>query len=247
MGRNLLKRPNMAPLTEKFAEAYKKWSAEAWHGLDADRGARTIGLREALEELGIKPTGKGLGQFLGISEREAQKILSGSRQFTARQLEAIQNRIDAEYAERMQFYSDMCNLDEQCGGYEENVREAEKSLERLDDAEGALLGNSHTAEMRRAARLEVQVRTLVEGALVLPDGDRRILLGVLDGLMARNRRRVQRTRGNTANAMLVLLANTVSSWDEEAVSLDSQDRSNRMDGQAVGLFVSETLAEYIGE
>lgn len=214
-----LKRPGMHPVTEEFAELYRRKSER--DGRNPSRNTKTNRaltpeeLEAVCKALGIK-SGKQLGEFLGVSARRGQEIMRDPSKLTL--LNTRKLEIEAINQEQ-----DLIHLEQDLSRWKISTTEEIKELANLSQA-CLPLYDLETDELIKSGALgrEYSYRFLIEGARALPPHDRETLFTVLDGLLAKA------VREGTGAQVSTLL----KSWESTrgGTRVDERDLANLVRG-----------------
>lgn len=191
MAKDMLKRPNMGPLTEGFAEAWRAYKKEVSQGKTAYKvvfdESHDIGW--AIGVIGIEPTGAGLGKALGVVPRQAENILKGTSGLRnhlgtlSRFLRKKKIETEKLYPRRFVSMTPPRSLSKEDAARQ---KEGSRAWRDIREAEGILFGNTASDRLIEEAHDELEMRALVEGAMLLDNRDRRLLIDLMCSLLARN-------------------------------------------------------------
>ena len=219
--------------------------------------------RGALAVFGIENAAK-LAEVMGCGKRQAGTVWGNPQKLTAERQRKLMMRAESDIDAQGQLVSWMNDetdaLSAAYGTCPEDVPEYSKieedyektaqelasekaALDRMYEAYSLLSGDSYRTDAERAARLEFQARALLESFNALSDGDRRLILRSIDGMLSRYRgdeaRAIRRVLGDTLfghKVRLHDLADLVAGGNE-ADYLESTDPDT---------FEYEVLNEYAG-
>lgn len=183
-------REGMRPITEGFAEAWRDYVHSPVINPN-DKPLKGSGVtreqfHEALDALGIEGA-EGLGEFLGLSTRQARNIMNNPENILGKHLLKLRRRYMKIEGPLRVSYKD---AEQVSGAYPQD----EDYKADADAAGMALLDfttrcSALSADSRRldsAARIgsELRVRALIEGYLELSEEDRAALMRVLCAMLA---------------------------------------------------------------
>lgn len=260
----LLKR-DISVLTQRFKTAWDKYTKQR-----AESRKKPIGddvtpeqFRDALAVFGIENAAK-LAEVMGCGKRQAGTVWGNPQKLTAERQRKLMTRAESDIDAQIELVSQLndamdwlsyacavCPDDdpkypEYLDEYGKTARaldNEEAELDRLFKARGILSRNRYRADAERAARLEFQARALLEGFNALTDGDRRLILRSIDGMLSRYRgdeaRAIRRVLGDTRfghKVRLHDLADLVAGGDE----------ADYLEGTDPDTFEYEVLNEYAG-
>lgn len=223
-----LKRPGMHPVTEEFAELYRRKSER--DGRNPTRNTKTNRaltpeeLEAVCKALGIE-NGRQLGEFLGLTARRGQEIMRDPSKLSL--LNARKLEIEAINREQ-----DLIHLEEDLSRWKIDTTEEMKELVNLSRACSPLY-DLETDELIKSGALgrEYSYRFLIEGVKALPPHDRETLFTVLGGLLAK----AERAGGGAQISALL------KSWEStgDGTRVDERDLADLVRGTASFSLVDE--------
>lgn len=183
-------REGMRPITEGFADAWRDYTHSP--GVKPnDKPLKGSGVtreqfREALDALGIEEA-EGLGEFLGLSTRQARNIINNPDNILGKHLLKLRNRY-VEILKPMygsfRISTQVATAYPQDEDYRADADAAERALRDFRKGCIALFASRKPLESAVRIGSELKLRALIEGFLELSEGDRAALMRVLRAMLS---------------------------------------------------------------